>query len=47
MNSVCVLLSTYNGEQYLPEQLESLLQQENVKLMVLARDEDLRRIIDR
>lgn len=36
---VCVLLSTYNGEKYLKEQLDSLLWQENVDLQILARDD--------
>lgn len=36
---VCVLLSTYNGERYLAEQLESILRQENVTLSLVARDD--------
>lgn len=36
---VCVLLSTYNGETYLAEQLDSLLRQENVTLCVRVRDD--------
>lgn len=36
---VQVLLSTYNGEKYLSQQLESLLQQENVDLKILIRDD--------
>lgn len=39
MNSVCVLLSTYNGERYLKEQLDSLLEQKDVNLSVLIRDD--------
>ena len=39
MTSVCVLLSTYNGEKYLREQLDSLLAQEDTDLTVLARDD--------
>lgn len=39
MKSVCVLLSTYNGEKYLKEQIDSLLIQEDVELKVLARDD--------
>ena len=39
MNSVCVLLSTYNGEKYLSEQLDSLSRQDNVNLSVLIRDD--------
>ena len=36
---VCVLLSTYNGEKYLREQLDSLVCQENVELKILIRDD--------
>jgi glycosyltransferase involved in cell wall biosynthesis len=36
---VLVLLSTYNGEKYLDELLESLLQQESVHLKILVRDD--------
>ena len=39
MATVCVLLSTYNGEMYLREQLDSLLAQEGVDLTVLVRDD--------
>ena len=39
MNSVLVLLSTYNGEQYLREQLDSLYAQEEVELQILVRDD--------
>ena len=39
MKTVCVLLSTYNGEKYLTEQIESLLKQSNVELSILARDD--------
>lgn len=39
MKSVCVLLSTYNGEKYLQEQIESLLRQKEVELTILARDD--------
>ena len=37
--SVCVLLSTYNGEKYLKEQLDSLLAQRGVNLTILVRDD--------
>lgn len=37
--SVLVLLSTYNGQKYLEEQLISLQQQKNVDLSVLVRDD--------
>lgn len=36
---VCVLLSTYNGERYLDEQLNSLAVQKDVELKVLIRDD--------
>ena len=37
--SVMVLLSTYNGEKYLPEQLESLQRQNNVHVTLAVRDD--------
>lgn len=39
MNKVCILLSTYNGEKYLEEQLNSLIGQENVNIQILVRDD--------
>lgn len=36
---VAVLLSTYNGEQYLREQLESIFGQESVNVILYARDD--------
>lgn len=39
MKSVCVLLSTYNGEKYLREQLDSLITQEGIKLSIVVRDD--------
>lgn len=36
---VCVLVSTYNGEKYLEEQLNSLIKQEGVALTILVRDD--------
>ena len=36
---VCILLSTYNGERYLEEQLDSLIKQENVDVSILVRDD--------
>ena len=39
MKSVLVLLSTYNGEKYIREQIDSLLNQENVQVSILARDD--------
>lgn len=37
--SVIVLLSTYNGEKYLAEQLDSILQQKEVNVSLLVRDD--------
>ncbi len=34
-----VLLSTYNGEKYLPELLDSVMAQKDVLIDVLARDD--------
>ena len=39
MNRVTVLLSTYNGERYLREQLDSVLEQQNVQINILVRDD--------
>ena len=39
MKSVCVLLSTYNGERFIAEQLDSLLLQKDVDLRILIRDD--------
>lgn len=39
MKKVLVLLSTYNGEKYLREQLDSVLSQEGVDVSVLIRDD--------
>lgn len=39
MKEVTVLLSTYNGEKYLVEQLNSILHQENVEINIFARDD--------
>lgn len=39
MNSVCVLLSTYNGEKYLTPLLDSVVSQKGVALSVVARDD--------
>lgn len=36
---VCVLLSTYNGERYLQEQIASVRAQEGVKVCLTARDD--------
>lgn len=34
-----ILLSTYNGEKYLPELLESVLAQKDIYVDLLARDD--------
>ena len=39
LSEVCVLLSTYNGEKYIYEQLQSLYAQEGVALSLLVRDD--------
>lgn len=39
MNSVTVLMSTYNGEKYLKEQIDSLMLQKNVDMKILVRDD--------
>ena len=37
--SVLVLMSTYNGDKYLQEQLDSIFSQENVNVDILIRDD--------
>lgn len=39
MNKILILLSTYNGERYLPEQIDSILNQYNVDVQILVRDD--------
>lgn len=39
MNTVTVLLSAFNGEKYLTEQIDSLLRQKGIQLSILARDD--------
>ncbi|MDT2459462.1 glycosyltransferase [Enterococcus avium] len=39
MEKVVILMSTYNGEKYLEEQLESLFLQEEVEISILVRDD--------
>ena len=39
MKHVQVLLSAYNGEKYLPQQLDSILAQEGVRVSLLIRDD--------
>ncbi len=36
---ICVLMSTYNGEKYLAEQIESILAQKDVNVSLLVRDD--------
>ena len=38
--TVCVLMSTYNGEEYIEEQIESILNQKNVAVKLLVRDDN-------
>jgi len=39
MTSVAVLMSTYNGEKYLQEQIDCVLNQKDVKITLLIRDD--------
>lgn len=39
MDTVIVIMSTYNGEKYLKEQLDSILVQENVIVKIVVRDD--------
>ena len=39
LKRIAVLMSTYNGEKYLAEQLESCLQQKDVAVDILVRDD--------
>ena len=39
MEKIQVLMSTYNGEKYLKEQIESILNQEKVEVNILIRDD--------
>ncbi|MCM1159753.1 MAG: glycosyltransferase [Roseburia sp.] len=39
MQSVCVLMSTYNGEKYLREQIDSILNQKDVNVHLVVRDD--------
>ena len=39
MEKICILMSTYNGEKYLSEQLDSILNQEKVEVDILIRDD--------
>lgn len=42
MKTVTVLMSTYNGEKYLEEQIESILNQKGVNVKLLVRDDGSR-----
>ena len=37
--NIQVLMSTYNGEKYLRNQIDSILSQENVNVSILVRDD--------
>lgn len=39
MKTVAVLMSTYNGEKYLDEQIVSILEQKNVQVILVVRDD--------
>ena len=36
---VCVLMSSYNGEKYIKQQIDSILSQEDVDLKLVIRDD--------
>lgn len=50
MRKILVLMATYNGEKYLPEQLESIWNQRKVEVSLLIRDDGskdgTRRLLD-
>ena len=39
MDSVCILMSTYNGEKYLKEQVDSIFNQKNVDVTLIIHDD--------
>ena len=39
MSKVAVMMSTYNGEKYLREQIDSILEQEEVEINLYIRDD--------
>ena len=41
VKNVCVLLATFNGEKYLKEQVDSLINQKGVNVSILVRDDQL------
>lgn len=45
--SVQVVMSTYNGEKYLKEQIDSILSQEGVDVRLYIRDDGLMLIISK
>ena len=38
-SKVTILMSTYNGERFLKEQIDSILQQEDIETTLLVRDD--------
>lgn len=38
--NICVLLSSYNGEKYIKEQIDSILLQDNVDIHLIIIDYD-------
>lgn len=39
MESIAILMSTYNGEKYLREQIDSIIAQQNVEVKLIVRDD--------
>lgn len=39
MNKVCILLSSYNGEKFIKEQIDSILNQDGVEIELVIRDD--------
>ena len=39
INKVCVMLASYNGEKYIGEQIDSILQQKDVDIKLVVRDD--------
>ena len=39
MNKVVILMSTYNGEKYIKEQIDSILEQKDVEIQLIIRDD--------
>ena len=39
MKKVLILMATYNGAKYLDEQIQSLIEQKNVQVDILVRDD--------